>query len=100
MHTEIYDKYGNLLQVIEKPLAQAKTERIEYLKNECGRAILRAVPQYKQNNIAMGIYGQEESDSLKTVIQSYRNQCNDKEAQVLDAETVEEVGAINFEVTQ
>ena len=81
-------------------LEENRQRRIEDLKEWCGTAILKAYPDYKQTNAALGVYDTQKTAEIKDGIQAYRAYCDAKEADINAATTEDEVWAVHIDFSE
>ena len=80
----------------QKPIEQAKEEKIRELKYNCSEYIYSKYPVFKQLNIANNIaVSEEEIANMKTFINEARNSCNSREIQINNCTTLEEINDIS-----
>lgn len=72
-------------------LEENRTARIIDAKEFCAKHILDRFPQYKQNNAALGLYDQTRTAQIRTGIQAYRAYCDQVEAELAAAQTIDEI---------
>lgn len=82
-------------EVVETPLEDYKTKKISELHKNATQAIYsNGAPQYKQINVALGIYEKSKGDNVKQVIKDVRAEVDNKEATILSAEDYETVDSV------
>jgi hypothetical protein len=60
-----------------------KTFQIQEIKKLATERILELAPEHKQRNAALGLLTQQETDAIKTTIQTIRDAVNSAEQQIL-----------------
>ena len=75
---------------VDKGLPEVQAEQIATLREAAHVAILADVPEYQQRNAALGVLSAEETAEVVAAINAHRATCNDAEAAVHAATTVQE----------
>lgn len=79
-----YDsKTGETTVIDNRVFSQCVAKQLEYIRQSAAEQILALAPEHKQRNAALGLLSEEETQAMKTHIQSTRAQSNQKEAQIL-----------------
>ena len=58
-------------------------KQLETIREYAKQLILKTAPEYKQRNAALGLLSQQETDQIKTNIETIRNISNQKEQEIL-----------------
>ena len=74
--------------ISDKSLADAKTAKLAWIRQQAQMTITADYPVFVQNNVANGIYGSDVGDPMKTHIANIITESNDCEDDVDEAETV------------
>ena len=90
MKTKVVKKY----KLVDKQLDQFKQERIKLIKQNASNEILSRYPEYKQINAALGIYDTKKQQEIIDAINKVRAEVDEKEQEILNATTYEEVDAV------
>jgi hypothetical protein len=78
----IYYPDGTLEIIDDRIFEDCKTFQIQRLKIVATEKILEVAPDYKQRNAALGLLSQEETDTIKSTIQTLRTAVNVAEQQI------------------
>ncbi len=83
MRIEIYNDNGLVSVSDDRSIDECKEVQISKIKQWCAESILKAAPEFKQANAALGLLGEEEATDIKLAIQTRRNKSNELELEVL-----------------
>lgn len=67
----------------ERIFTMCRDYQLAVIRNKAKELIEAVAPDYKQRNAALGLLSQQETDQIKTDIQTIRNISNQKEQQIL-----------------
>lgn len=80
----VYDEVLNQILVIDDRIFSDCVEnQMKTIREHAKELILSVASEYKQRNAALGLLSQQETDDIKTAIQTIRNISNQKEAEIL-----------------
>lgn len=79
----IYYPDGTLEIIDDRIFEDCKTFHIGRIKKLATERILELAPEHKQRNAALGLLSQEETDGIKSTIQTIRNAVNSAEQQII-----------------
>lgn len=79
----IYYPDGTLEIIDDRIFEDCKTFHIGRIKKLATERILELAPEHKQRNAALGLLSQEETDAIKSTIQTIRDAVNFAEQQIL-----------------
>jgi hypothetical protein len=74
--------------ISDKSLADAKTAKLAWIRQQAQSTIINDYPGWFQDNVALGIYGSDVGDPMKTHIANIITESNSCEDSVDSAETV------------
>lgn len=77
------EQLGDYVVRDERIFSDCVEFQLKKIKNIAKDLILEVAPDYKQRNAALGLLSQQETDQIKTDIQTIRNISNQKEQQIL-----------------
>jgi hypothetical protein len=92
----VYDELSNTVLIIdERIFSHCKIFALQQLRKKAMEKILEVAPEYKQRNAALGLLTEQETDDIKSAIQTIRTQSNAKEAEIaaIDWDGTEETRA-------
>lgn len=76
-------------------LEYQKKKRIEKLKEKTSAEIYALYPAFKQNNMALGIYSEDERQTMVDFIMAKKTKCDEIEAKILASKTIQELNEIS-----
>lgn len=85
---------------VEVLLDQAKDIKIGYFSNLSFQLRQELIPDYKLINASLGVYSEQERDSIVAIVGSFRNEFYRLKGLVLQAENIAEVEAITDQFTR
>lgn len=77
-------------------LEYQKIKRIEKLKEKTSAEIYAVYPVFKQNNMALGIYSEDERQEMVNFIVSKKMECDEIETKILNANNIQELNEVNY----
>jgi hypothetical protein len=77
------DTTGKCVEIDKRIFSLCVEMELKEIRRRAMEEILKAAPDYKQRNAALGLLSQQEIGDMKTQIQNIRTISNQKEAEIL-----------------
>lgn len=81
---QIFDEQtGEYIYIDERNFNFCVEHQLKVVRETAKEKIIEIVPEYKQRNAALGLLSEQETEQIKTYIQTVRNISNSLEQQIL-----------------